>query len=105
MKRAGLIAVSSLALAGLLIADVAWPKASTADEIPVAAPAAVAAATPEAAASSIPKEATAETSESSSQGTTVEEASTQNTGDEQESKGEAALQHNDTPATDESVVR
>ena len=78
MKRAVLIVVSGLALAGLLIADIAWPKASTAEEIPAAAPAAQAGATPEAAASSVPKEATAEKSESASQGTEAEEASAQN---------------------------
>jgi len=130
MKRAVLVVVSSLALVVLLIADVAWPKASTAHEIPAATPGAVAAATPEAAASAVPKEATVEASGSSSQETTAEEASVQNmpgsvedaldqldkpaagspsaaegSGDEQQSKGEAASQHNDMPATDESVAR
>ena len=69
MKRAFLIVVSALALVGLLIADIAWPKASSAEEIPAAAPAAQAAATPDAAASSVPQEATAETSGSASEGT------------------------------------
>jgi cytoskeletal protein RodZ len=124
MKRAVLIVVSGLALAGLLIADIAWPKASTADETPASAPAAQAGATPQAAASSVPKPATAETSESASQGTTAEGASAQNmpgsvedaldqlddpaaagsasaaaaSGDEKESKAEA-------PAADESGAR
>jgi len=131
MKRSVLVIVSGLALVGLLIADIAWPKTSTADEIPAAAPAAQAGATPEAAASSIPKEATAATSDSASQGTTAEDASAQNmpgsvedaldkldepaaagsasaaraSGDEKESKEEAASQHNDAPAADESDVQ
>ena len=131
MKRAVLIVVSGLALAGLLIADIAWPKASTAEETPAAAPAAEAGATPEAAASSVPKEATAKTSEGVSQGTEAAETSAQSmpgsvedaldqldepasagsasasgaSGDENESTGEAAPQHNDAPASDESVVR
>jgi hypothetical protein len=131
MKRSVLVIVSGLALAGLLIADIAWPKASTADEIPAAAPVAQAGTTPEAAASSAPKEATAETSDGASQGTTAEEASAQNTpgsvedavdqldepaaagsasaagasGGEKESKGEAASQNKDAPAADESGVR
>ena len=131
MKRAVLIIVSGLALAGLLIADIAYPKTSTAEETPAAAPAAEARATPEAAASSVPKSATAETSESVSQGTEAEEASTQNMpgsvedaldqlnepagagsasasgapGDEKESKEEAASQHSDAPATNDSDVR
>lgn len=131
MKRGVLIIVSGLGLVGLLIADTAWPNASTAEETPAAAPAAVAGATPEAAASSIPKEAAAETSESASQETTAEEASAQNmpgsvedaldqldepagaggasaagaSSDENESKGEAASQHNDAPAADESNAR
>jgi hypothetical protein len=77
MKRAFLIVVSALALVGLLIADIAWPKASSAEEIPAAAPAAQAAATPDAAASSVPQEATAETSGSASEGTQAEEATAQ----------------------------
>jgi hypothetical protein len=132
MKRAVLIIVSALALVGLLIADLAYPKTSIAEESPAAAPAAQAAATPEAAASSVPKEATAETSESASQGTEAEEATAQSmpgsvedaldqlnepasaagstsaagaSGDENEHKGEAASQHNDAPASDESNVR
>ena len=124
MKRAVLIIVSALALVGLLIADLAYPKTSIAEETAAAAPAAEAAATPEAAASSVPKEATAETSESISQGTEAEEASAQSmpgsvedaldqlnepagagsasaagaSGDENESKGEAASQQNDSGA-------
>ena len=131
MKRSVLVIVSGLALVGLLIADIAWPKTSTADEIPAAAPAAQAGATPEAAASSVPKEATAETSDSASQGTKAEEASAQNTpgsvedaldqldepaaagsasaagasGGEKERKGEAASQNKEAPAADESSVR
>ena len=131
MKRAVLIVVSGLALAGLLIADIAWPKASTAGETPAAAPAAEANATPEAAASSVPKPATAETSESASQGTEAEEASAQSmpgsvedaldqlddpaaagspsaaegSGDEKESKGKRESQHSDAPAADESDAR
>ena len=131
MKRAVLIVVSALALVVLLIADIAYPKASMAEEIPAAAPAAEAGATPEAAASSVPKAATAETSDSASQGTKAEEASAQNTpgsvedaldqldepaaagsasaaeasGGEKESKGKAASQDNDAPAADESSVR
>jgi hypothetical protein len=131
MKRAVLIIVSALALVGLLIADLAYPKTSIAEEIPAAAPAAQAGATPEAAASSIPKSATAETSESVSQGTEAEEATAQSmpgsvedaldqlnepaaagsasaagaSGDEKESKGEAASQHNDAPPADESNVQ
>jgi len=131
MKRAVLIIVSGLALVGLLFADIAWPKASIAEESPAPAPAAQAAATPEAAASSVPKEAAAETSESASQGTEAEEASAQSmpgsvedaldqlnepagaasasaagaSSGERESKGEAASQHNDAPASDESDVR
>ena len=77
MKRAILIVVSALALVGLLIADIAWPRASTAEEIPAAAPAAQAGATPDAAASPVPKEATAETSENASEGTKAEEATAQ----------------------------
>jgi hypothetical protein len=131
MKRSVLVIVSGLALVGLLIADIAWPKTSTADEIPAAVPVAQAGATPEAAASSVPKEATAETSDSARQGTSAEEASAQNTpgsvedaldqldepaaaasapaagasGGEKESKGEAASQHNEAPAADESDVQ
>jgi hypothetical protein len=131
MKRAVLIIVSALALVGLLIADLAYPKTSIAEESPAAAPAAQAAATPEAATSSVPKNATAETSESASQGTEAEEATAQSmpgsvedaldqlnepagaesasaagaAGDEKESKGEAASQHNDAPAAAESDVR
>ena len=136
MKRAVLIVVSLSALAGLLFADIAWPKASVAEEIPAPAPAAEAAATaqastPEAAASTAPKNAIAETSDSGSQGTTAEEASAQSipgsveaaldqldepaaassasaagaSGGEKEGTGEAAVQHNDAPASDESVVR
>jgi hypothetical protein len=45
MKRAFLIRVGALALAGFLIADIAWPKASFAEEISAAAPAAEAAFT------------------------------------------------------------
>ena len=126
MNRAVLIVVSGLALVGLLIADVAWPKATIAEEMPAAAPAAQAGATPEAAASSIPKEATAETSEGVSQGTEAEEASAHSmpgsledgldqlnepagagsasaagaSGDEKESKEEAASQHSDAAAAD-----
>ena len=77
MKRAFLIIVSALALVGLLIADIAWPKASTAEEIPAAAATARTGATPETAASSVPKEATVETSESASQGIKAEEAKAQ----------------------------
>jgi hypothetical protein len=128
MKRAVLIVVSGLALVGLLIADIAWPKASTAEEIPAAAPAAQAAATPEAAASSIPTETTAE---GACQGTVAEEASAQSmpgsfedaldqldepaaagstsaaaaSAGEKEGKGEGESQHNDAPAADESDAR
>ena len=137
MKRAVLIIVSALALVGLLIADLAYPKASIAEETPAAAPAVEAAATPEAAsapeaaASTVPKNAIAEAVDSASQGTKAEEASAQSmpgsieaaldqldepaaaasasasgaSGDENESTGEAAPQHNDAPASDESVVR
>ena len=131
MKRAVLIIVSALALVGLLIADLAYPKTSIAEETPAAAPAAEAGATPEAAASSVPKSATAETSEGASQGTEAEETSAQTmpgsvedaldpldepaaagsasaagaSDGEKESKGEAATRHNDAPAADESVVR
>ena len=131
MKRAVLIIVSAVALVGLLIADIAWPKASIAEEIPAAAPAAEANATPQAAASSVPKEATAQTPESASQAIKAEEASAQNmpgsfedaldqldepvaagsasaagaSDDEKESKGEAASQQNDAPAADESDAR
>ncbi len=131
MKRAVLIVVSGLALVGLLIADIAWPKASTAEEIPAATSAAGTAATPEAAANSVPKPATAATSESASQGTKAEEASAQSmpgsledaldqlnepatagspsaaeaSGDEKESREEAASQHSDAPATNESDAR
>jgi len=131
MKRAVLIIVSALALVGLLIADLAYPKTSIAEETPAAAPAAQAAATPEAAASSVPKSAIAETSESVSQVTEAEEATAQSmpgsvedaldqldepaaaesaaaagaSGGEKESKGEAPSQHNDASAADESNVR
>jgi hypothetical protein len=131
MKRAVLIIVSALALVGLLIADLAYPKTSIAEESPAAAPAAQAAATPEAAASSVPNEATAKKSESASQGTEAEEASAPSmpgsvedaldqlnepagagsasaagaSSDEKESQEEAASQHNDAPAADESNVR
>jgi hypothetical protein len=131
MKRAVLIVVSGLALAGLLIADIAWPKASAAEEIPAAAPAAEAGANPEAAARSVPKEATAETSESASQATKAEKPSAQSMpgsvedaldqldgpaaasspsaagafGGEKESEGGAVSQHNDALAGDESEVR
>ena len=131
MKRAVLIIVSGLALAGLLIADIAWPKASTAEETPAAAPAAEARATPDAAASSVPKSATAETSEGASQGTEAAEATAQSmpgsvkdaldqldepasagsataseaSGDEKEGQGEAASQHNDAPAINEGDIQ
>jgi len=137
MKRAVLIIVSALALVGLLIADLAYPKSSIAEETPAAAPAAQAAATPEAATapeaatSSVPKDAIAEAPENASQGTKAEEASAQSmpgsieaaldqldepaaaasasasgaTGDEKENTGEAAPQHNDASASEESVVR
>jgi hypothetical protein len=137
MKRAVLIIVSALALVGLLIADLAYPKASIAEDTPAAAPAAEAAATPEAASapeaatSSVPKDAIAEAPDSANQGTKAVEASAQSmpgsieagleqldepasaasasasgaAGDEKESTGEAAPQHNDAPASDESVVR
>ena len=137
MKRAVLIIVSALALVGLLIADLAYPKASIAEETSAAAPAAQAAATPEAATapeaatSSVPKDAIAEAPENASQGTKAEEASAQSmpgsieaaldqldepaaaasasasraTGDEKENTGEAAPQHNDASASEESVVR
>ena len=137
MKRAVLIVVSGLALVGLLIADLAYPKASIAEETSAAAPAAQAAATPEAATapeaatSSVPKDAIAEAPDSASQGTKAEEASAQSmpgsieaaldqldepaaaasasasgaTGDEKENTGEAAPQHNDASASEESVVR
>jgi len=137
MKRAVLIVVSALALVGLLIADLAYPKTSIAEEIPAAAPGAEAAATPgaasvpETATGSVPKNAIAEAPDSASQGTEAEEASAQSmpgsieaaldqldepaaaasasapgaSGDENESTGEAAPQHNDAPASDESVVR
>lgn len=77
MKRTFLIIISALALAGLLISDIAWPKASSADEIPGAVPAARAAATPETAGSSVPKEAVPEISASVSPGAKAEEASEQ----------------------------
>ena len=137
MKRAVLIIVSALALVGLLIADLAYPKSSIAEETPAAAPAAQAAATPEAASapeaatSPVPKDAIAEAPDSASQDTKGEEASAQGmpgsieaaldqldepaaaasasasgaTGDEKENTGEAAPQHNDAPASEESVVR
>ena len=121
MKRAVLIVVSALALVGLLIADIAWPRASTAEEIPGAAPAAQAGATPDAAASPVPKEATAETSENASEGTKAEEATAQTmpgsvedaldqldepaaagstpaAGASDVEKGEAASEHNDASA-------
>ena len=136
MKRAVLIVVSAIALVGLLIADIAYPKTSIAEESPAAEPAAQAAATPEAASvpeaatSSVPKNAIAEAPDSASQGTKAEEASAPGmpgsieaaldqldepaaagasasgaTGDEKENTGEAAPQHNDAPASEESVVR
>jgi FtsZ-interacting cell division protein ZipA len=137
MKRAVLIIVSALALVGLLIADLAYPGASIAEETPAAAPAAEAAATPEAASaqdaatSAVPKDAIAEAPDSASQDTKAEEASTQGMpgsvedaldplddpaaagtasaseapGDEQESTGKAALQHDDSQTSDESIVR
>ena len=131
MKRAVLIIVSALALVGLLIADLAYPKTSIAEDTPAAAPAAQAGATPEAAASSVPKSAAAETSESVSQGAEAEEATAQSmpgsfedaldqlnepaaagsasaagaSGDEKESKGEAATLHDDAPPADESNVQ
>ena len=74
MKRTILIVVSTLALAGLLVCDIGWPKASLAEE----SPAARAAATPEAAANLIPKETIAETSASATPGAEAEEASDQN---------------------------
>jgi hypothetical protein len=131
MKRAVLVIVSALALVGLLVADIAYPKTSIAEEIPAAAPAAQAAATPEAATSSVPIEATAAAPDSASQDTKAEDASAQSMpdsieaaldqldeptaaasasasgapGDENESTGQAAPQHNDAPASDESMVR
>lgn len=80
MKRAVLIVVSALALVGLLIADIAWPKSSIAEEIPApaaTAAAAEAASTPAAASSSAPKQATAEMSDSAGQGNEAEKASAQ----------------------------
>ena len=90
-----------------------------------------AASAPEAATSSVPKNAIAEAPDSASQGTKAEEASAQSMpdsieaaldpldepaaaasasasgapGDQNESTDEAAPQHNDAPASDESVVR
>ena len=134
MKRALLIAISALALAGFLIADIAWPKASIAEDTPAEEPAAKAAATPEAATSSAPKEPTAETYDSSSQGTKAEDAAAQSmpsmpgsieaaldqlnepitadsasasgvSGGKNDGTAEAASEHNDAPAADENVVR
>ena len=131
MKRAVLIIVSALALVGLLIADIAYPKASIAEEISAAAPAAEAAATPEAATSSVPKNAIAEAPDSASQATKPEEASAPSmpgsiedaldqldepaaagstsaaaaSAGEKEGKGEGESQHNDAPAADESDAR
>src|SRR5258708_20561233 len=100
MKRAVLIIVSALVLVGLLIADLAYPKASIAEETPAAAAAAQAAATPEAASapeaatSSVPKDATAEAPDSASEGTKAEEASAQS----MPGSIEAALHQLDEPA-------
>ena len=134
MKRAVLIIVSALALVGLLIADIAWPKASIAEETPAAEPAAKAAATPEVAVSPAPNEPVAETPDSTSQGTKAQDAAqiipgmpgsveaaldqlngpttTADTasasaasGDEKDDTGEAASVHSDAPAPDENVVR
>jgi hypothetical protein len=79
MKRALLIVVSALALGSFLLADLAWPKASIAEEIPAPAPAAEAASTAEATPGSVPKEADAEAS------------------------AEAASEHNDESAADKNV--
>jgi hypothetical protein len=98
MKRALLIVVSALVLAGFLIAAIAWPKASIAEEIPAAVPAADA-STAEAATSSVPKEAVAETSDSASQGTKAEEASVQN----KQGSAETTTDHHDAPAADENA--
>lgn len=91
MKRAFLIVISALALAGLLLAEIAWPKASIAEETPAAAPAAEATSPAKDATNTAPKEANAETSGGASQGTKAEEASTQN----KQGSAEAASEHDD----------
>jgi hypothetical protein len=133
MKRGLLIVISALALAGFLIADTAWPKASIAEETPAAA--AANAATPEAATSPAPKDPIAEMSDSTSQGTKVEDTAAQTmpnmpgsvedaldqlngpatsadsasasvaSGDSKDGTEEAASEHTDAPAADENVVR
>lgn len=95
MKRAVLIIVSALAVVGLLVADLAYPKTSIAEDSPAAVPTAEAAATPEAAANSVPKSTTAETSESTSQSTEAEEASAQS----MPGSVEGALDQLNQPAT------
>ena len=67
MKRAFLIVVGALALAGFLMADIAWPKTSIAEEISAAL--AEAASIGEAEAPFVTKQAVAETSDGPSQGT------------------------------------
>jgi hypothetical protein len=97
MKRAFLIIISALAVVGLLIADVAWPKASIADEIPVPAASAEAASTPKAASSSVPMEAVPKTSESASQGIKAGEASDQSN-QSKPGLAEAASEHDEEAA-------
>jgi hypothetical protein len=56
MKRAFLIIVGALALAGFLIPDVAWPKACVAEETSAAASAAGAAPIAQAETRSVPEQ-------------------------------------------------
>ena len=95
MKRAFFIVISALALAGLLLADIAWPNATIAEETPAAAPAAEATAPAKEPTNTAPKEANAETSDSAGQGTKAAEASTQN----KQGSAEAASEQHDEPAT------
>jgi len=68
MKRAFLIIVGALALAGFLMADIAWPKTSIAEEISAAAAEAASIGGAE-APPFVTKQAVAETSDGPSQGT------------------------------------
>jgi hypothetical protein len=99
MKRAFLIIVGALALAGFLIPDIAWPKACIAEETSAAAPAAEAASTAQAETRSVPEQGFAETSDGPSQGTKNEEASVQNN----QGSTEAVSEHHDTSAADENA--
>jgi hypothetical protein len=83
-----LAAISAFALAGLLVADFAWP--SLAEEIPAAAPAAEATI-----ANSVPGGAAVETSDAVSQDV---EAPAQN----MQGSADAASQHRDEPAAEAS---